>query len=314
MPNHFSASGAWVPRSLVPRGLAALLCAVALAACRPSPPALVSAPPVESLLELAAEVRRHSLHDFYQRPWPRDAGGLNPFRAGLVRIANIETLHPGEQQDALAFLRGECLMLLRDYEAAAREFARCAAMPGDLRQPALDRRAAMLAFHRAIQPAEQAASLEDALGVLDDMREATRLLVAQYPDPPLRTLALLENEQADVAHARFLTEHMAVTEGGPAEAVEAWEGVIERHATSYRVMRHRLALGSLYERLAHDYLERHPPETQLFEQAVFLRVARLARDEFIAVAVADGFRERPIGQGRLAALNALIQDVLQAAE
>jgi len=296
---------------------AALVVALALAtACRPKP-ALPPAPrPADSFVTVAAEIRRHSYHDIYRRPWPRDAAGYNPFRAGLIRLANHESLFPGRHADAVAFLRGECLLYLRAYGEAGRAFAEAErlAPPGAMRDTSRARRLVAQSFERATSFPPDIRTLDAALVAMDAMLDGTAALASEQRDPGLKDLAKLENESAGVAKARFLTDYRAIMDGGPGAAADAWRDLIAKHGSSHRVMAHRMALGRLYEDLALDYLERLPPERYAFEREVFLNLAGQARAEFQTVATADGYPEKPVAQGRLAALNALVEETLRAAE
>src|SRR5690606_25178732 len=121
-----------------------LVSALLTTACNKRPPLPPQGEPVPTFLVLAGEIKRATMHDFYRRPWPRDAAGFNPFRAGLVRLANHERLYAERHPDAVAMLRGECLLFLRDYAEAAGEFQRTIAMATSLRQVAEERRAVCL--------------------------------------------------------------------------------------------------------------------------------------------------------------------------
>jgi len=110
----------------LPLGILAALCVLS-AGCRPKPPAAEFASPHATLLTIAGETRRFASQDLYAQPFPIDLSGVNAFSAALARLENFERLHPGQQRDVVELLRGEALLCLRDYLAAAAAFGRAAA-------------------------------------------------------------------------------------------------------------------------------------------------------------------------------------------
>jgi tetratricopeptide (TPR) repeat protein len=266
------------------------------------------------MLILAGEIKRHTLYDFYRRPWPRDAGGYNPFRAGLIRLANFERLYPGRQRDLVAFLRGECLLFLCEYDKAADAFEQAASYPTSLREPATARRRVCLDLAAATQIDVLPETIDAALSYLDQRITRIEQWREQNDKPELKRLLLLEKESADVLKAEFVQSVMAVRTDGFRQAIEVWLRVIEEHEESYRVMSYRLTLASIYESAARSYLHENPPESFAFSSEVFMNYCNPARVLYLQVSLADGYRERPQGQAKLQAINTLIETTLRDAE
>jgi hypothetical protein len=283
--------------------------------CRPKAPAADFASPHATILTIAGETRRFASQDLYRQPFPVDLSGINAFAAALARLENFERLHPGEQRDVVALLRGEALLCLRDYPAAAAAFARAASATPEpaLRDRALARRslAEELAAKSLYPSTEEERSVRGALEALDRRRAELRRYAATLKERPARPLAEIEAEQADVDWARAATQARSLRPDGADAALEAWAEVLRLHPESARRWRHRMALGLLLEELATEYLEANPSETLRFERAEFERLANAARTLYLDVSGADGFPEKLAARARLEAMNVLVEETLR---
>ncbi len=125
----------------------------ALACSKPKPDPRYR--PVESVLEVVAVLRRHVPDDTYRFEPARDFTGRNVYRASLLRLENLETVHAdalraGHMDDVIAFAKGRALERLRSYDLAAASYRRAADVEGPLRQEALESAALCDALAEAI--------------------------------------------------------------------------------------------------------------------------------------------------------------------
>jgi hypothetical protein len=99
--------------------------ALALCAACASPPKVDPVyRPTENILEVIAVLRAHIDDDTYRFEPARDFTGRNVYRSSLLRLENLEELHPGALQvnrmdGVIAFAKARSLERLRAFYLAA---------------------------------------------------------------------------------------------------------------------------------------------------------------------------------------------------
>jgi len=310
----------WRARRSAERAAAAgaLAACALLAGCATAPAADPRYRPAESVLEVVAVLRRHVPDDTYRFEPARDFTGRNVFRASLIRLENLEdayarALRAGHFEGTIAFAKARALERLRAYDLAAQHHREAAEREPALRQEALRGAAICDALAEAVAlgpdaeaaPGSGAAAHESGpASPLAALERREALLAALLPDARgthYEHVIREEEERADVARARWLTDVRRTAADGDVRAVAAWQQVILDHRDSKNANRHLLALADLYASLATAYVERHPPEGLRFDPPAFEELASSATRLYEAVANQDGATERVEAARRLEA-------------
>lgn len=293
----------------------ALLCACA--ACASTPTVDPAYRPVENALEVIAVLRAHIDDDTYRFEPARDFTGRNVYRSSLLRLENLEQLHPdayraGHLDGAIAFAKARSLERLRAFDLAAENYRLAASISDELRVEALRsaeicdtlQEAAQMA--RALTPASEAPGSEalDTDAALAEFEARVALLdglarIAE--DTHQLPIALEEIERADMERAAYFAGRRTVDAGGDVRAIAELQRVIQRHAASKRINRHLLALADLYAELAAEYSSAYPPESLLFDPVRFQELVDGASRLYETVASRDGTPEKVEASRRLEA-------------
>jgi hypothetical protein len=121
-----------------------LTCAALLlcAACASTPEVDPVYRPMENALEVISVLRAHIDDDTYRFEPARDFTGRNVYRSSLLRLENLEELHPnafraGHMDGAIAFAKARSLERLRAFDLAAENYRLAAEISEDLRLDAL---------------------------------------------------------------------------------------------------------------------------------------------------------------------------------
>ncbi|MBN1517980.1 hypothetical protein JXA32_15550 [Candidatus Sumerlaeota bacterium] len=268
--------------------------------------------PQQTLLEIIADMERHRNLDPYCFPPPKDLSGQNVWRAALVRLTNYETLHPDRHRDIVLFAQAGAYERLRDYATARERYSAVAASGGELAPEAV-RRVECLERLISVQRrhAPQDASLRLWLDFKQEQADRWRELSREdgFPDPLYVSLCKVEWESAECEWRRLLWKNRDVIENGAQRAMQAMNGVIERHAQSRLAEQHHLTLGLWQFELAREYTQVHPPEGLDFDPVDFNRITALARREFLGVESCFGSSYRPEAEIQRAALDAFIERI-----
>jgi hypothetical protein len=267
--------------------------------------------PAEALTLVAADLRRFEEYDFYRLPIPADLSGVHAFAAALIRLENHERMHPGRLPDVVAFLKGEALLCLREYGAAARAFEEAMRAQTELAATSQRRREFALLMLELTRLPPGDLPVAEAIDALDRRREAILRRAEATTSRPEATLLRIETEGADVDWARAVSQARPLRADGIEAMVAAWRDVIRRHPRSNRRYAHRLALADEFSRLLDEYLEANPATTLRFDRAQFETLANEARRLYLEVAQADGFSEKLVGRARLEALSALVEETVR---
>lgn len=280
--------------------------------------------PTESVIEIVSVLRRHVPDDTYRFPPGTDFSGRNVYRASLIRLENLEKLHPGalkagHLEEIIAFSKARALERLRAYDLAAQHYRR-AKSNATLREDALRGESINAAIAEAVKvglhlesPLAAGATLplDDAsvIAELDLRVSLLSSLLAKAPPVPYPAILREEIERADVIRARYFTDMRRVLDEGNLRAIAEWQRTISRHEPSKLRQRHMIAAADLFSTLAHDYVAAKPPESLDFDPPMFRELVDGATSLYEAVAVQDGTPEKLEAARRLEAFLAFTLQV-----
>jgi hypothetical protein len=282
--------------------------------------------PTKNVLEVIAVLRAHIDDDTYRFEPARDFTGRNVYRSSLLRLENLEKLHPdalraGHMDGALAFAKARSLERLRAFDLAAENYRLAADISEGLRLEALRGADVCDVLHeaaqmtRALEPqGETAINSDAAIGVqlveldpdsvlaefearvalLDDLTVITE---STHHNPIVRE----EIERADVARANYFVGIRKTDINGDVRAIGELQRVSGRHPTSKNFNRHLLELADLYTELAVEYSSTYPPESLLFDPVRFQELVEGASRLYEMVASRDGTPEKLEASRRLEA-------------
>ncbi len=293
--------------------LALLMAAVFLEIGCATPKPAPEGAPHRTLLTILADLERFAQVDLYRFHAPVDPSGINIYRATFTRLANYESLYPGQYPDIVAFARGKIYERLGDPGAAAEAYTQARSGNTSLQYDATE----AVAVNRYFQEIE---SLPTQAETVDDYIAALELQHAQYmewADRPtsgarerfLAALARRGAERADVRRAEMLWRRRFQSPEGVRDALQAWQEILERHEESARIEQHRLRAGDCYYEHARDYTQEYNPEEGLFDWETFSESATRALQHYRQVERAYGHDERLEARGKIEALNAFVNRV-----
>jgi len=276
--------------------------------------------PVASVLEVVATLRRHLPDDTYRFQPGLDFTGRNIYRASLIRLESIESVHAdslraGNLDDVIAYSKGRALERLRAYDLAAESHRSAAEHDGPLRDEA--RKAASLddGLAEAIQigydpdrplqgSARPVPAPSDSNSAIADYDRRLALLDAlgdEANETFLEPVVKEEIERTDVTRAHYFVARRSLDPGGNVRALGELQRVMTRHRESKNANRHLLDLADLYAAMAEEYVESRPPESLLFDPPAFQELVDSASQLYEAVANQDGTPEKLEAARRLEA-------------
>jgi tetratricopeptide (TPR) repeat protein len=263
----------------------------------------------ESLLTILADFERFANHDLYRFGAPRDPSGMNAYRAAVARLDNYQRLYPERFADVVAYARGQALERLGDFGPASEAFREAMRAATSLSPEAAEASAVNLRFEALIAPTFQARTLEEYLEALETRRAAFAELAAEFaaassPQPVHAFVARRQAERAEVERAEALWKHRDVLKDGATRALAAWEAILERHAESARIERHRLRLGDCHYEMAREYAQETDPDEAGFDLEGFDRMTQTALSHYRTVERAYGYPERLEARGKIVAVEA----------
>jgi len=297
---------------------AALGLVLAALGCASKPGADPRYRPAENVLEVVAVLRAHVPDDTYRFEPARDFTGRNVYRSSLLRLESLERVHAealaaGHLDGVIAFAKGRSLERLRAFDLAADQYRHAAERDAALADEALasartcDELAAAAGLAvdlgrvspetARVEPAEleRVVADFDARGArLESLADA--VAGTHYP-PVVRE----ELERTDVARADYFRSLRAALPDGDVRAAAELQRVVTRHRDSKNTSRHLIALAGLYEELAVEYVEAHPPESLLFDPVRFQELADAASRLYETVSAQDGRPEKLEAARRLEA-------------
>ena len=282
--------------------------------------------PTENVLEVIAVLRAHIDDDTYRFEPARDFTGRNVYRSSLLRLENLEELHPdalraGHMDGVIAFAKARSLERLRAFDLAAENYRLAADLSEDLRLAALnsadicdvlyeaaqmtreleprdetdiDSNAASVARLVELDPGSVLAEFEKRTALLNDLSVVTE---GRHHMPIVRE----EIERADVARANYFVGIRKTDVNGDVRAIGELQRVSFRHPTSKNFNRHLLELADLYAELAVEYSNTYPPESLLFDPVRFQELVEGASRLYEMVASRDGTPEKLEASRRLEA-------------
>jgi hypothetical protein len=282
--------------------------------------------PAENVLEIIAVLRAHINDDTYRFEPARDFTGRNVYRSSLLRLENLEELHPdalraGHMDGVLAFAKARSLERLRAFDLAAENYRLAADVSEDLRLEALssadvcDVLNETAQMTRALEPrGETDVTSDTEIGaqlveldpdsVLTEFEARIALLDALTvitEGTHHNSIAHEEIERADVARANYFVGTRKTDVNGDVRAIGELQRVTARHSTSKNFNRHLLKLADLYAELAVEYSSTYPPESLLFDPVRFQELVEGAARLYEMVASRDGTPEKLEASRRLEA-------------
>jgi hypothetical protein len=296
------------------------------AACASTPEVNPVYQPTENVLEIIAVLRAHIDDDTYRFQPARDFTGRNVYRSSLLRLENLEELHPdalraGHMDGVIAFAKARSLERLRAFDLAAANYRLAADISKDLKLDAL--RSADIC-DLLYETAQMTRELEPQgeTGIDSDTETIARL-VELDPDSVLAEfearVALLDDlaviaedthhspivqeeiERADVARANYFVGIRKTDVNGDVRAIGELQRVTNQHPASKNFNRHLLELADLYAELAVEYTSTYPPESLLFDPVRFQELVEGASRLYEMVASRDGTPEKLEASRRLEA-------------
>jgi len=294
------------------------------AACASAPAVDPAYRPAENALEVIAVLRAHVDDDTYRFEPARDFTGRNVYRSSLLRLENLEELHPdalraGHMDGVIAFAKARSLERLRAFDLAAENYRLAADLSEDLRPAALDSADICDALHEAAQMTQALEPQDDVEFESDGFDQRIEL----DPDSVLAEFeartALLDGlgviaegthyapivqeelERADMARANYFVGIRKTDVSGDVRAIGELQRVTARHPRSKNFNRHLLELADLYAELAVEYSTTYPPESLLFDPVRFQELVEGASRLYEMVANRDGTPEKLEASRRLEA-------------
>jgi hypothetical protein len=296
------------------------LCLLALpllgAGCRSTPEEDPRYRPAETVLEVVAVLRRHVPDDTYRFEPAQDFTGRNVYRSTLLRLESIEAVHgaalrSGHMDGVLAFAKGRALERLRAPELAAQEYRLAARLDPELAVEAGRSADLNEELHRATQVglgleglAEQDGMSVDADAMLarfDERTERLERLLHVAEGSHHAFVVREEIERTDVARSEYFVAMRQILPEGDVRAASELQRLVTRHRDSKLANRHILALAALYEALAVEYVDAHPPESLYFDPVRFQELIEATSRLYEVVANQDGKPEKLEAARRLEA-------------
>jgi len=265
--------------------------------------------PARDLLDVVKDFQRMARDDLYRFPIPKDVTGMNIMKATLVRLGDYEQKNPGRFSEIIDFTRAVAYERLRDYDRAAGYYRKVAESNGRLGTEAKTNVEALEAFQQILaKPLPQEDPLEYVKG-LDDKVAAWNELIRKYEGGPHGYLARMEEERIDRAKVVFvqLNRHR-LTEGNQL-VILGYTQLISKHRQSKNFYRHVLDFGDFYALLAREYTIQNDPEGLSFDPQAFGQLANSALKLYTEVAQVDGIVEKLEAQGKIEALQGMVEKV-----
>ncbi len=255
--------------------------------------------PHENLLSIAAEFQLLTSRDPYRDEPAEELTGQNIARATLVRLANYESLHPGQFEPEIAALKGRAYEWLGDFESARRAYLVAAEPETPLREDCLRRVALDEQLLDIRSQGEAPDSIEQYIVYLAGQIRAFNQWAAEIDDPYYASLALAESEQAEVNRAELLASNRWLLPDGETQAIDSLRALVANHTQSARSLEHALRLGRLYRELAEQEIRLHPPTRLDFDKERALGYLDQSLDVLYRVSQADGRPERLVAAQEL---------------
>lgn len=258
---------------------------------------------------MVAVLRRHSLDDTYRFPPATDFTGRNVYRASLLRLENIESIHAetlraGHLDSVIAFSKARALERLRAYDLAAQNYRFAAERDPEFRNEAqasaIVCEAIFAALEHGPEPGDPLASGSDAYSATDadvvvaafDTRAAMLREARVGASAHYEFVLAEEIERADVNRAKWFFAMRYAIPDGHLLAISELQRVASRHDASHRRLRHWLALANAYATLAREYVEAVPPESLEFDPPRLRELVDGASQLYQRVAAHDGAPEK----------------------
>jgi hypothetical protein len=297
----------------------ARLCGVLLlqaVACSSTPEADPRYRPAENVLEVVSVLRRHVPDDTYRFEPAQDFTGRNVYRSSLLRLESLEPLHSealraSDMEGVIAFAKGRALERLRAYGLAGQEYRLAARLDRELAVEAGRSADLCEALHEVSRVGIDLDDLAAQVGLSTDvdavlarferrdarLEELERVVAGTHHTYVVRE----EIERSDVARAEYFVAMRQILPEGDVRAAAELQRLVTRHRDSKHANRHILAVAELYEALAVEYVDAHPPESLQFDPVRFQELIDATSRLYEVVASQDGKPEKLEASRRLEA-------------
>jgi tetratricopeptide (TPR) repeat protein len=269
--------------------LACVLGTLLLAGCASTPEPDPRYRPAENVLEIVAVLRRHVPDDTYRFAPAQDFTGRNVYRSSLLRLESVEHVHAeavraADLEGVIAFAKGRALERLRAYELAAESYRLAAQL-----DPPLEAEA-----RRSAGFCETLFELGGTGVGLGDLADPAAVSADTEAVAGTHQVYVVQEEveRVDMARAEYFRSLRQILPDGDVRAAAELQRLVMRHGDSKLANRHLLALAQLYEELAVEYVDAHPPETLHFDPVRFQELTDATSRLYEVVAAQDGRPEK----------------------
>jgi hypothetical protein len=252
----------------------------------------------QSVMEVAALVRKHTDDDTYRRPPARDFTGKNVYRTSFARLESLEESYAskfssGYLADVITFAKGRSLERIGEFALAETAYRRVTTLDSALTSAAKSsaETCAALRDARAMEP-PASATPEDALRVFERRGEALEQLLAKVEGSHYQPVVREELERTDSARARYFGARRLLDPSLDALALQQYQRLVQNHPESKLRNQNLIELADFYASLAREYAWRMPPSSLSFDAPIFDEYALSATRIYESVSQQDGTVEK----------------------
>jgi tetratricopeptide (TPR) repeat protein len=265
--------------------------------------------PAGDLLDIVKDFQRLAREDTYRFPIPKDVTGINIMKATLVRLGDYEKKNPGQFTDVVQFNKGLALERLREYDQAAAQFHKVAALEGRLGVEAAKNAEILESFLLVLQKPLPAEDPFKYIAALDEKVAAWNQLIQKYKGTPHEYLARVEEERIDRAKVAFVEANRYRLKEGNQIVILGYSQLITKHRQSKNIHRFLIDFGDFYELLAKEYASQYDPEGLIFDFKTFDHLVKSALKLYTEVAQIDGIIEKIEAQGKIEAIRGFSEKI-----
>jgi tetratricopeptide (TPR) repeat protein len=265
--------------------------------------------PAGDLLDIVKDFQRLAREDTYRFPIPKDVTGINIMKATLARLGDYEKKNPGQFTDVVQFNKGLALERLREYDQAAAQFHKVAALEGRLGVEAAKNAEILESFLLVLQKPLPAEDPFKYIAALDEKVAAWNQLIQKYKGTPHEYLARVEEERIDRAKVAFVEANRYRLKEGNQIVILGYSQLITKHRQSKNIHRFLIDFGDFYELLAKEYASQYDPEGLIFDFKTFDHLVKSALKLYTEVAQIDGIIEKIEAQGKIEAIRGFSEKI-----
>lgn len=288
-----------------------LISLAATGGCRSTPKLSADAryEPYENLLEIVADIQRHTNDNSYRFPSPRDPSGQNLFKASLIRLINFENVYPRRLRDVTTFSKGICMERLHDYSGALKAFRAVASSDSPLSKLAKRKSDILENLDDISRYSIEKNSIDDYLTEMEFALNSWAELIDSVKGTPYEWLAREDEERVEQQLTEFVAQNYMVLENGIENALRLHQQLTIKHSRSKKIDLHYLNWADFNALLSKRYVREADPRSIDFDMETFNKTADAAIRLYSLVAQKDGVAEKVEALGKLQAFNAFVAKV-----